>query len=172
MFWIIKIIKKFIKLLHSNVNPTEIAGGFALGSIIGLTPLFALHNILIFFLIIVLNVNIGAAFFGMLIFAIVGACTDPIAHWIGYYLLVTAGSLTPIWSSLYNMPIVPFTKFNNTVMLGSMVISLVLFVPILLGFKKFIIFYRKSLQEKVLKWKVVTIIKSTGIFKLYIRFRE
>lgn len=170
MFWI-KIVKKFIRLLHSNVDPAQIAGGFALGSIIGLTPLFSLHNLIVAFIIIILNVNIASAFFGMLIFSVIGFFTDSIAHSIGYWLLVSMESLTPLWTRLYNMPIVPFTRFNNTVVLGSLIISLLLFIPVLIGFKKFIILYRSKFQEKVLKWKIVTVLKSTPLVKFYTRLR-
>lgn len=171
MLWI-KILKKLLKLLHSNIDPAEIAGGFALGSIIGLTPLFALHNLLVFIGIILLNVNIASAFFGIMLFSIIGVFTDPVSHHIGYLLLVKAELLTPFWTTLYNMPIVPFTRFNNTVVLGSLVISLLVCIPLHIATKKFIVFYREKLAQKAQKWKIITILKSTGIYKLYTRTKH
>jgi uncharacterized protein (TIGR03546 family) len=170
MFWI-NIVKKFIGLFHSNINPDEIAAGFALGSIIGFTPFFALHNLFVFFLIIIFNVNIGAAMFGAFIFSMVGVFTDPIAHQIGYLLLVKAEALTPFWTQLYNMPIVPFTRFNNTVVLGSLIISIILFIPVWLMFKKLIILYRTKWKDKVDKWKIMQLMKSTSIYDYYTKFK-
>lgn len=171
MFWI-QIFKKLFKLLHSNIDPGQIAGGFALGSIIGLTPFLALHNLLVFIIIILLNVNIASAFFGIIIFGIIGFFTDPVAHHIGYYLLVKAESLTPFWTKLYNMPIIPFTRFNNTIVLGSLAIALILLIPIHIGTRKFIILYREKFAQKVQKWKIITMLKSTGIYKFYTRVKH
>ena len=165
-----KVIKQIFNLLHSNISPKEIAFGFALGSIIGLTPFFTLHNLFIFFLLIILNVNISAGMLAVVIFGLIGYLTDPIAHQIGYFLLVKTKSLEGLWTSLYNMPIVPFTRFNNTVVLGSLVISLVLFIPIVIFTEKFIVFYRNNLSKKVEQLKIIRLIKASSIYNLYKKF--
>jgi uncharacterized protein (TIGR03546 family) len=46
--------------------------------------------------------------------------------------LLATPALRPIWESWYNTPLVPYTNFNNTVVLGSTVGWLVLLVPIFL----------------------------------------
>ncbi len=166
-----KLIKSIFNLLHSNISPLEIALGFALGSIIGLTPFFTLHNLFIFLLLIILNVNFSAGMLGIMVFGLIGYLTDPLAHKIGYLLLVEIKSLEPFWTNLYNMPIVPFTRFYNTVVLGSLVISLVLFVPVVIFTKNFVVFYRNNLSSKVQKWKIVKIIKASGIYNFYKKFK-
>ncbi|MFN3966147.1 MAG: TIGR03546 family protein [Endomicrobiia bacterium] len=165
-----KLIKSIFNLLHSNVSPLEIALGFALGSIIGLTPFFTLHNLFIFLLLIILNINFSAGMLGIAVFGLIGYLTDPLAHKIGYLLLVKTKFLEGFWTSLYNMPIVPFTRFYNTVVLGSLVISLILFVPIVIGTKKFVVFYRNNLSKKVEQWKIIKLIKASNIYNLYKKF--
>ena len=169
MFWL-KLIKKFVKILQSNVSPLQIAGGIALGAVIGLTPSFTVLDLTVFLVILLLNVNISSALFGIIVFEIIGYFIDPLAHQIGRYLLVTSELLTPFWTKLYNMPIVPFTRFNNTIMLGSLVISLILFIPIVLGMRKFIILYRTKLSKRTEQWKVMKAFKLSKIYNIYKKF--
>lgn len=170
MFWI-KILKSLIKTLHSDVSPNQVAGGIALGSIIGLTPFNALHNYLVFFLILILQVNIGAAFLAIALFGLAGLALDPVADRIGYLLLVKADGLTGLWTYLYNLPLVPFTRFNNTVVLGSLVLSLVLLVPVYFLSKRMIVYYREHWRSTVEQWKIVKLFKLTSIYGIYDKYR-
>lgn len=43
MFWF-KLVSKIINVLHSDESPLSLAAGFALGAIIGLTPLWRKNN--------------------------------------------------------------------------------------------------------------------------------
>lgn len=166
MFWS-KTVRQIVGIFSGNQDPDEIGAGFALGAIIGLNPTNTLHNYVILFLIFLINVNKGAAALGLAFFAVVGYFTDPIAHQIGYKLLVETPALNPFWTKLYNTPIIPFTRFNNTVVLGSLVIALVLFIPTWLISKKLIILYRKNLQAKVNQWKIIQLLHHTRWYDRY-----
>jgi uncharacterized protein (TIGR03546 family) len=170
MFWF-NLLAKLISLLHSGENPRQMAGGFALGLIIGLTPFFSLHNFLIFSLIYLINVDIAAAMFGMFIFGLFAYLLDPFFHSLGYFLLVKVEFLKPVWTYLYNVPIAPLTKFYNTVVLGSLVTSLILFWPVFWGFQKLVIYYQQHLAEKVNRLKVIQIIKGNNWVQWYNRIK-
>ncbi len=172
MLILIKILKKILTVLNSNATPAQIGWGVVLGSFIGLAPFFCLHKFIILLLIIFLNVNMGAAFLSVLVFSIVGALTDPLAHKIGYALLVNTNALTGLWTKLYNMPVVPFTKFYNTIITGSFVIALILILPVFFAAKKFVIYYRKHLMQKVQNWKLMKMFKLTNFYKIYSGFSE
>lgn len=170
MLILIKILKKLITILNSNATPSQIAGGVVLGSFMGLAPFFCLHKLLILLLIFFLNVNIGAAFLSVLIFSIAGLLVDPLAHQVGYGLLVKTSALTGMWTSLYNMPIIPFTRFYNTIVLGNFVIAVILILPVFFGAKKFVVYYREHLAKKVENWKIMKMFKFSGFYKLYSKF--
>ncbi len=170
MFWF-KTVRQVIAIFRNNQDPDEIGAGFALGSIIGLNPTNTLHNYVILFLLFLLNVNKGAALISVAFFAVIGYFTDPYAHQIGYKLLVEMPALNPFWTKLYNTPIVPFTRFNNTVVLGSLVIALALFIPVWLIGKKLIILYRKNLQEKVNKLKVIQLLQQAKWYERYTKIK-
>lgn len=167
MVWLSNLIFRTLKILHSGNEPKHMAGGFALGSIIGLTPALSLQTLLVYCLILLVNVNIGAAFFSIFIFSGFAYLLDPLFHTVGYALLVKAESLTPLWTYLYNVPIAPLTRFYNTVVLGSLVVSLVLLWPIYLAFLKFVVYYRDHWAQRVEKLKVVQWIRANTLFQWY-----
>ncbi|MGE5607161.1 MAG: TIGR03546 family protein [Bacteroidota bacterium] len=166
MLWL-NLIFKLIKTLHSGEEPHHIAAGFALGSIIGLAPFLTLQNVLVFIVILIFNVSIPAAFFGIFCFGCFAYFFDAQFHNLGYYLLVQLDALKPLWTYLYNIPITPLTKFYNTVVLGSFVTSLVLLFPIYYGFKQIVIFYQTKLAARVDKLKIMQIIKGNNLYQIY-----
>ncbi|MBN1824133.1 MAG: TIGR03546 family protein [Endomicrobiales bacterium] len=168
MFWI-KIVKKIIMILQSEISPSQIAAGAAFGALIGLAPAGSLHSVLLIILVFMLNVNIASAFVFTGIFALLGLLTDPFADKVGYFLLVDIKALVPVWANLYNMPLVPFTRFYNTVVMGNLVFGIVLFAPVFMLVKRFIVFYRANLRDKVAQWKIMKFFKIGSAFNVYDR---
>lgn len=166
MFWL-NFIFKLIKTLHSKDDPHNIAMGFAMGSIIGLSPFFTLQNVFIFILILICNVSIGAAFFGIFFFGCFAYFFDPQFHNLGYFLLVKAEALKPFWTYLYNIPIAPLTKFYNTLVMGSLAVSLVTFFPIYWTFKQLVKVYQSKLAAKMDRLKITQLIKGNKVIQLY-----
>ena len=169
MFWI-KLLKNIVTILQSEISPNQVAWGFALGSIMGMTPFSALHGFAVFVLILMLNVNISSATLAALLFSFIGMLLDPLSDKIGHYLLVSNQSLTPFWTNLYNTPVIPFTKFNNTIVLGSFALSLLLFLPAFFACRKFIVMYRARWKDKVAKWKIMKLFNLTNIASSYQKF--
>lgn len=171
MFWL-NLFIKIVKVLHSDESPRALAFGFALGSIIGLTPLLSAHNGIIFILILVLNVSVSAALFGVFLFSAFAYFFDPLFHSFGYYCLVNLEFLKPLWTFLYNIPVAPLFRFNNTVVLGSLIASLITFLPVYFGFQKAVNWYKLHLREKVEQFKIMKMIKANGIYQLYQKIRS
>jgi len=169
MFALLKLIQSIIKTLHSDGTPGQVAAGIALGAALGLTPLVNVHNLLIFSLIVLLNVSFGGGILGWALFVPLGFLLDPLFHWIGESLL-TAPSLRPLWTGWYNTPLVPYTNFNNTVVLGSVVAWLALAVPIYFGAKVGVTRYRATIGERVRQsrfYKAVTASQAYNWYKLF-----
>ena len=169
MLTLVKLVQSLVKALHSEGTPGQLAAGIALGSILGLTPLVSLHNAVIFALIVILNVSFPGAMLGWALFVPVGFLLDPLFDWIGHTLLFTP-SLTPLWTSLYNTPIVPLTNFNNTVTLGSFVASVVLFLPLFFASRWAVTRYRATVGERVRQsawYRALTASKLYNIYRLF-----
>lgn len=166
MLTIVKLVQSLVKALHSEGTPGQLATGIALGAILGLTPLVSLHNAVVFGLIVILNVSFPGAMLGWVVFMPVGFLLDPLFDWIGRTLLFTP-SLTPFFTSLYNMPVVPLTNFNNTVTLGSVVFSLVSFVPLYFAARWGVTRYRATIGERVRQSKWYRALTASRLYNVY-----
>jgi uncharacterized protein (TIGR03546 family) len=170
MFWL-KLIANFIKILREGQTPAQVAGGFALGSILGLSPMLTLQGLLVWLVILVLDVNLSAATLSLLVFSLIAYIFDPLFHHLGYFLLVNIDGLKGTWTTLYNVPIAPMTRFNNTVVMGSFVSALILFPLVYFGMKKFVIAYRSHVGARIEKMKIYQIISRSWIVQTYQRIR-
>ena len=166
----LKLLKSIANILQSEISPNQIAAGAVIGVLIGLTPSSTLHFYLLFILMLILNVNIGSAMLSASIFKLAAIIIDPLSNKIGYYLLIDSTFLRNFWTNLYNTPIVPFTHFNNTVVLGSFVVGLLLALPVFLLSKKMLVIYRINFKDKVAKWKIMKWFKITTAYNVYDKF--
>jgi uncharacterized protein (TIGR03546 family) len=170
--FIIQFLAKLLKILRSAATPAQIAGGLMLGMVLGLTPLLTVHNLIVVILIIILNVNIAMALFSFGVFSGIAYLFDPLFHNLGYYLLVEVPSLHGLWTSLYNIPVVALSRYNNTVVMGSLVTALILMLPIYFLTKAGVIQYRNKIESKVQKLKIMKVIKSSSIYNFYQKLKS
>jgi uncharacterized protein (TIGR03546 family) len=170
MFTLLKLIQSIIKTLHSEGTPGQVAAGIALGSVLGLTPLVNVHNLIIFSLIVLLNVSFGGGMLGWALFVPFGFLLDPVFDRIGAGLL-QAPSLRPLWTSWYNTPLVPYTNFNNTVVLGSVIGWLVLALPIYVAAKYGVARYRATIGARVQQSKFYKAVTASQVYNWYKLFR-
>jgi uncharacterized protein (TIGR03546 family) len=70
------------------------------------------------------------------------------------------------------MPIVPFTKFYNSIVMGAGVISILMAPFIFILSKKTVVKYRQTILEKLKNSKFWKAIKATGLYKWYAKYDE
>jgi len=163
-------IIKLIRMMHSETDPRQISLGFALGMIPGFTPLTSPHNLLVLLAILIFRVNIGAALLAWGVFKILAYALDPLFHQIGLFLLTRVGFLQGLWTTLYNAPLLPYTGFNNTVVMGSLIFALLAFFPVYWGGKFMIVKYRETLMERFNRLKIVQVFRASSLYKWYSRY--
>jgi len=161
-----------VRVMHSETDPRQISLGFALGMIPGLTPLTSPHNLLVLLAILFIRVNIGAALLSWGVFKILAYALDPLFHQIGLLLLVQVGFLQALWTSLYNAPLIPYTCFNNTIVMGSLIFSLLAFYPVYWGGRLMVVKYRETLMERFNRLKIVQVFRASDIYKWYSRYSK
>ncbi len=171
MLAVLKLVQSIVKTLHSDGTPGQVAAGIALGAALGLTPLMNLHNLVILALLVLLNVSFGAGMLGWAVFVPVGFLLDPVFDRIGHALLLETPALVPLWTTLYNTPVVPYTNFNNTVVLGSVVGWSVLALPIYFLARVLVVRYRATLGERVRRSKLYAVITASKAYNVYRWFR-
>jgi uncharacterized protein (TIGR03546 family) len=160
------MIAKLLAALNSQSSPRQIAVAIALGMIIGLTPFLSMHNILILFIAFIIRVNLSAFFLAVGLFSGFGLLTAPLFSSIGEMLL-NSPTMSAMWTGFYQVTLFKLSHLHHTLTLGSLVASLVLFVPMVLLCVYLIERYRHHMKTFVEKFKIVQTLKSSRLYQIY-----
>jgi len=161
-------LAKLLAVLNSETEPGQISLGFCFAMIAGFTPLWSLHNILVVLLVLALRVNLSSFLVGLGLFSALAFALDPLFHRVGLATL-TASSLEPLWTVLYNQTLWRIERFNDSIVMGSLLVSLVLFVPLLLTGNWLIRRYRTHLLEAIRRTRIMKLIRASKLWQLYQR---
>jgi uncharacterized protein (TIGR03546 family) len=162
----LKLIAKLLKVLNSDAAPGQISAAFGFAMIAGFTPFWSLHNLVVLLLVLVLRVNLSAFLLGLAFFSGLAFALDPLFHRIGLIVL-TADSVNGLWTALYNGTLWRLDRFNNTIVMGSLLTSLALFVPLLLVSNLLIRKYRSHVLAWVQKSRILQAITASKFYGYY-----
>lgn len=171
MLLLIKFTAKVFSILNGEISPNQIAAGFALGAWIGLIPIGLLPTVLLLLALIV-NVNLAILFVATALFKMLGFALDPVANQLGFHLLVNMEGLKAFWTQLYNTPLVPYTRFNNTIVMGSFVLGFALLIPLYFLARAGIVAYRGTLRERIKNSHFMKVLTASTFYKYYVTFRD
>lgn len=171
MTLVLKQIFGLLKLLNSDTGENQLAAGIACGLVLGFAPALSLQTILIFILLFFFRIQIGAAFTSAFFFAIVAYIFDPLFDVFGQFVL-ELGFLKGLFTALYNLPILPFTRFYNSVVMGAGIVSILLAPFVYIFAKKMIIKYRVTIVARFQATKFWKAVKATGFYKWYVKYDE
>ena len=160
------MLANLLKVLNSDASPGQVSLGFAFALFIGLTPFLSLHNVLILFFVFVIRVNLSAFFLGCALFSLIAYAIDPISISLGQAIL-SSDQLKDFWVGLYQSDFWRATKFNHTLLLGSLTIAAALFIPVFIALRILIKIYRERFMAWFEKLKISKIIKASKFYKLY-----
>lgn len=166
MTLLLKQIFAFFKLLNSDTGTNQLAAGLALGLILGFSPMLSLQVLVAFVILFFFRVQIGAAFIAAFFFKFTAFLLDPVCDLIGRAVLEAEG-LRPVFVSLYNMPLVPLTRFNNSIVMGSGLIGFLLAIPAFFVFKALIVKYRMTVVARFRDTKIWKAWTATSFYKWY-----
>ncbi len=126
---VFRLLRSAKALFTAAGSPRQIAFGVALGMMIGLVPKGNMTALLLLLVLLATHANLAAGLAAAALFSWVGMWTDRLAHLVGLAVL-KAGPVQPVGAWLYDVPLAPWTALNNTVVLGSLLLGLVLFYPV------------------------------------------
>jgi len=161
----IKAIAKLILALNGNVSKSQLAAGFAWGALLGLIPMGNFFWIVLFLVSFFFSHNHGSKIFSMAIIKLISPLIVMGVDFVGWQVLHIE-ALRPLFTTMYNMPFVPFTKFNNTLVAGGIVSGIVLWLPVFFLFLAIIPIYRNNIAPKIRNSKVVRTIAKFPLFAL------
>ena len=166
MTLLLKQIFNFLKLLNSDTGTNQLASGLAFGMILGFAPFISIQTFLVLLIIFVFRVQIGAAFLSAFFFKFVAFLFDYPAHLLGKAVLENE-SLKPLFTNMYNMPLVPMTRFNNSIVMGSMIVSILLFPIAYILFQMLILKYRQTVVARFKDTKYWKAFTATKLYNWY-----
>lgn len=162
----LRLLARLLKALNSESDPGQISLALCFAMICGFTPLFSPHNAIVLFLALVLRVNLSGFLVGLAVFSALSYALDPLFHQFGLFLL-TAEPLQGFWTALYNTTFFRLDRFNNSIVMGSLVFSLIAFVPCYFLFNRLIRAYRSQVMEWVRKSRIAIAIKGSKFYQIY-----
>jgi len=155
----IKAIAKALIALNSNVRREQVAAGFASGVLLALVPAGNLLWIALFILLFFVKANYGMQLLAMGLLKLASPLFAPALDALGWAIL-NAPPLVPFFSTLYNMPVAPLTRFNNTLVAGGLAAGIVLWVPLFFAMRAFVSVYRAKIAPKIAE---------TAAFKAFVK---
>ncbi|RUO80756.1 DUF2062 domain-containing protein [Idiomarina tyrosinivorans] len=164
------LIAKLLRALNSETSPWALAMAVVLGMIMGLTPLWRVHNVIILLAALLFRINLTAFLLSFAVFSGLAYLFDPLFHDVGLAVL-EAPSWQGIYQAIYQTAIGRLTQFYHTITMGSVICSL-LFAPILAVVTYFIVVnYRRRIQAWFNKLRVVRAIQASRIWQIYTGLR-
>ncbi|MFN3455099.1 MAG: TIGR03546 family protein [Pseudobdellovibrio sp.] len=171
MTLLLKQLVNFIQLLHSENGTKQVALGLTLGVFLGFSPFFSLQTFLVLLILLIFRIQIGSAFISAFAFKFIAFLIDPVADSLGQWALENE-SFRPLWTQLYNMPIIPYTLFNNSIVMGSFLFALILSPILYFTFIVLIEKYRTRIVAKFESSKMWKGVKATKLYFLYKKYRD
>ncbi len=157
---IVRLVAKLLALLNSNRRAVEIAAAAAFGLWLALVPTTNLLFVALALLVFLVKVNLGMAMVSFAGFSLLVPLIDPALDRFGYRIL-TAPALVDLFRAIYAVPVVPLTRFNDTLVAGGFIAGALLFVPVTAVAILFVRAYRKYVHARIANSKLVRAIKAT-----------
>jgi uncharacterized protein (TIGR03546 family) len=151
---VLQWIAKLVAGLIANRRPGEVASGIAFGLFLALLPPNNLLWPVLFAVTFFLRLNLGAEIAALGLFRLIVPMADPAIDALGYTIL-TAPPLQPFFASLYEMPLLPFTRFNNSIVMGGFAAGIVLWFPMFLLGRAGVVGFRTHLQPRIAESRLV-----------------
>ncbi|MBM4132201.1 MAG: TIGR03546 family protein [Nitrospira sp.] len=165
----LRMLARLLAVLNSETHPGQISLGFCFAMVAGLTPFLSLHNLLVLLLVLAIRVNLSAFLLGLTVFSGLAFGLDPLFHRIGLSVL-TQDTLEGLWTALYNSTFWRLEHFNNSIVMGSLLFSLVSFAPLYVLSNFAIRRYRAHVLAWVEKTRVMQFLKASRFYGLYQSF--
>lgn len=144
----VKWIATLIVAINANNRTGEVAAGVSCALLLALIPSGNLLWFCLFLITFFLKINLGAELLFLALFKLLVPLADGLLHRLGL-LVLSQASLSRFFTGAYNLPLLPLSRFNNTVVMGGLIAGIVLWVPVFLLFRRLVVLYRRGLRERI-----------------------
>ena len=144
----VKWIATLIVAINANNRAGEVAAGVSFALLLALIPSGNLLWFCLFLVTFLLKIHLGAELLFLALFKLLAPLTDGLLHSLGL-LVLGQPFLADLFTGAYNLPLLPLSRFNNTVVMGGLIAGIVLWVPVFLLFRWLVILYRRGLRDRI-----------------------
>jgi uncharacterized protein (TIGR03546 family) len=155
---VIRWIATIIVAINANSRAGEVAAGIAFALLLALIPAGNLLWAALFLLSFLLKVHLAAELLFLALFRLLVPLADALLDRLGY-LVLSLPALRSIFTTLYNLPIVPLTHFNNTLVMGGLAAGIILWLPAFFAFRALVFLYRGRLRERLAGSRLVQVFR-------------
>lgn len=129
MFLILRPLRLLFKALVIESTPTQMSYGLALGVLLGVVPKGNLLAVVLGFWIAATRVNLAITACAAVAATFASSWFDTPFDQIGGYVL-NQPALREFWDAVYDTPMMPWTDFNNSIVMGSFICGVLLIWPV------------------------------------------
>jgi uncharacterized protein (TIGR03546 family) len=155
----LKPIAKLIAALNGNLKKGQIAAGFSWGVLLGLVPAGNFFWILLFVVSFFFRHHHVSKALILAIIKLSVGLISPLVDILGWEILHIE-ALQPLFTTLYNMPFVPLTRFNNTLVAGGLAGGLALMLPVFFLIFALVPVYRNKAAPKIRNSRLMKAVKN------------
>ncbi len=160
------ILVKLFKALNSEQSTSQLAIAVCLAIILGFTPLFSLHNLIIILIALWFRVNLSLLIVSYPLFAFIGFLLSSVFESVGLSILQSEG-LVSLWESFFNTLFGRWSNFYYSGVIGSFVVSLTVAMIAFPLVKKMVQLYREKWLSRIEQFKIVKTLKATRFWEMY-----
>lgn len=162
------LLAKLFNALNSDSSPRQISIAVALGLIAGFSPVFCLHNMLIFFTVLVIRMHLGSFILSFGVFSAISYIFSFAIVNVGEQLL-TAPALSGFFNYLYQYGLFQLAHWHHTYTLGALVLGILLAIPCYFSFNYLIVKYRSYMKAFIERFRIVKLIKGSNFYQIYLK---
>lgn len=157
MFLILRPLRLLFKALVIESTPTQMSYGLAFGVLLGLVPKGNLLAIALGVLVAATRVNLAIVACAAVVVTLASSWLDTTFDQVGVYVL-SQPSLRSFWEAVYDTPMMPWTDFNNSIVMGSFICGLLLIWPVHRISRPVFQKYSESLARYIRDWRITKIL--------------
>ncbi|MFK8112644.1 MAG: TIGR03546 family protein [Rubripirellula sp.] len=129
ILWIVKLISTARRAIAGRKYPHQLAWAVAFGLLLGVVPHGNLLALILLVVVLSLKINHAMAALTAIAATFVATKLDPFSHQVGEYVLSNP-RINEAAVNAWQMPLVPWTDLNNTVVMGSFLIGVAALLPV------------------------------------------
>lgn len=161
------LIAKLLNVLNSDSEPKHIALAIALAMLAGFNSIMSVFGIFILLLLLIIRANLTVFIAMLAVFSGLKLLLITIISDFGSYLLQLP-SLTSQWTEFYQTSWFRFSELYNSAVMGQLVSSIILIVPVYALSYWLIVKYRLAMKHFVERFKIVQSLKASKFYQIYL----